>query len=69
MTEWRDTVPDMRGRPFDDPNWVDPRPEAKEKDLVYCCGTLGWVSPGVASDHAYEVPEFTAFMRSDEPGP
>lgn len=53
MTSSGRRLPDLRGRAPEDPNWVDPTAEAERRGLVYCCGTIGWVTPGEAYDHSY----------------
>jgi hypothetical protein len=40
----------------DDPEPTpEPIPDPPRKGLVYCCATLGWVTPAVAFDHQWET--------------
>jgi hypothetical protein len=42
---------DDRDRPDDATDPASPRPDGK----VYCCASLGWVTPDVAFDHRWET--------------
>ena len=41
-----------RGNP-PDPN--DPNPRLRADGKVWCCSTLGWVTPEVAADHRWDT--------------